>query len=76
MQKPTIGRVVHLCFSGQRVPAVVTHVWSDTLVNLQPLGSKAGTSERTSIQYQDPDSASDLNGMKTSHDTWSWPPKV
>lgn len=37
--KPTIGRIVHFVLSGAAVPgdhyaAVVTHVWSDTCVNL------------------------------------------
>lgn len=34
MQTPTIGRIVHVSSGGSRKPAVITHVWSDTCVNV------------------------------------------
>lgn len=78
IQKPSQGRVVHICHSGQRVPAIITHVWSDTCVNVQPQGSKAGSSEITSCAYEAESAKSALmpNEIKIGHHHWCWPPRV
>lgn len=78
MQKPSVGRVVHLCFSGSRVPGMITHVWSDTCVNIQTIGARAGGEEFTSCVYEaeSEESAAKPNEMTTQHKTWCWPPRV
>lgn len=77
MQKPSIGRIVHLSHSGQRVAAVVTHVWSETCVNVQPLGPKAGTSEITSAVYEEETTVpEDPNMIGIAHHRWTWPPRT
>jgi len=79
MQKPSIGRIVHFCWSGQRVPAVITYVHSDTCINLKPVGGSRGPeTEQTSVLYaeENPESSAQANAMTTTHNTWSWPPRV
>lgn len=76
MRKPVVGDVVNLCFSGRRVPAAVTAVWSDTCVNLFPLDYSLGYVP-TSLVRQDEsqESAAMPNTMTTEHLTWAWPPR-
>lgn len=79
MQKPSIGRIVHLCWSGQRIAAVITYVHSDTCINVQPCGGSRGPDkEQTSVVYEEEtaESAAQANAMTTKHYTWSWPPRV
>lgn len=79
IQKPSQGRVVHISHSGLRVPAIITHVWSDTCVNVQPLGSKCGgLSEITSCTYEaeSADSALQPNEIGIAHHNWCWPPRI
>lgn len=76
-QKPSVGRIVHLnkvygredSPKGQPYPAIITHVFSDTCVNLSifndgsfPLGANELT--RTSVMFG------------TDAGQWSWPPRV
>lgn len=82
-QKPSVGRVVHFSFSGHRLPAVITHVWSETCVNVAVLGGGltapvgAGYEHSSSVLAEEtPESASMPNGMMTPHGSWSWPPRV
>lgn len=79
-QKPSVGRIVHYlptCHSdkGQPWPAIITHVWSDTCVNLRVVEDPtfeirwlrdAMTSSVS--QSDDPD--------KPTPGTWQWPPRV
>lgn len=80
-QKPSVGRIVHYTpqepagngTKGQPYPAVITHVWSDTCVNLNVLNDGSFTLSRdecpTSVNLAtDPDNPSPR--------TWSWPPRV
>lgn len=80
-QKPSVGRIVHYTpqepasngTKGQPYPAIITHVWSDTCVNLDVLndGSFPLSCDRypTSVNLAtDPGNPSPR--------TWSWPPRV
>jgi hypothetical protein len=75
--RPTVGRIVHYTPSedaggkGQPYPAVVTHVWSDQVVNLSvandgefPFGRD--DEHPTSVPRDD------RGGPRT----WRWPPRV
>lgn len=78
-QKPSVGRIVHYTppnptASGkvQPYPAVITHVWSDSCVNLSvhndgsfPLDDLKPTSV---TQAGDP--------SQPTPRSWSWPPRV
>lgn len=74
--KPTVGRIVifkqgsaEQPRNGQiEHPAIITHVFNDTTVNLQVFFDGGPVSAATSVPYEntaDPISAS-----------WSWPPRV
>jgi len=76
-QKPSIGRIVHFHAGndkGSAYPAVITHVWSDSCVNLNVFddGSYPLPDEQkkpTSVMLATGDTA----GLKH---VWSWPPRV
>ncbi len=68
---PTIGRIVLFRGSApltdaREHPAVITRVWSDTLVNLLVFWDKNAPGAVTSARY-DPDGADQ---------TWRWPPRA
>jgi hypothetical protein len=77
-QRPSVGRIVHFTprgwedtnTKGQPYAAVITHVWSDSVVNLNvfPDGSfPLGRSNlETSVSLGDPGQGG----------TWCWPPYV
>lgn len=71
--KPTIGRIVHYVTGnnepGNHYPAIVTHVWSDTCVNLNvfPKGQSMdgeNSGVKTSVVL-------DSNGERAY--SWHWP---
>jgi hypothetical protein len=89
---PSVGRIVHYYppeshgkddggagvrdRKRQPYPAIVTHVWSDTCVNLRVfddgtflLGHATSTPVVTSCTLAEPDA-----GVR--HEFWSWPPRV
>lgn len=75
-QKPSVGRVVHYHLPDskktQPYAAVITHVWSDTCVNLcimQDGSYPASTKYPTSVNLL-------RNGDAVSGPCWSWPPRV
>lgn len=74
-QKPSVGRIVHYTppesvqsdRKSQPWPAIITHVWGDTCVNLAVL----------------PDGSFGLHDLKPTSvmigdgpGTWKWPPRV
>lgn len=72
-QKPTVGRIVHFRpelsqNKGQPYPAMITHVWSDTCVNLSVFndGSYALPPE-----HLKPTSVTLGDGPRS----WGWPPR-
>jgi hypothetical protein len=76
MQKPSLGRVVIVPMDPQanngadESPAIITRVWTDTLVNVRVQPDHAGgTVVRTSVTLYDekPENA--------AHCAW-WPPRV
>lgn len=69
---PTIGRIVHLNVSGQRVPAVVTYVHSATCINVNRLD---GGGAESSVVFEAEGEETKLNAMDTQHRTWAWPPR-
>jgi hypothetical protein len=64
-QKPSIGRIVHFKRGDVACAAIVTRVWSDTMVNLTVF---------------DPDGGPDVKFTSSRYGTgdteWSWPPRV
>lgn len=79
-QKPSVGRFVHYqppveSSKGQPWPAIITHVWSDTCVNLSvipdgsfPIDWPEGATTTSVTQSADPG--------KPTLGTWQWPPRV
>ena len=75
-QKPSVGRIVHYMpkhvedNKGQPYPAVITHVWSETCVNLSVANDGSfplcDPPRPTSVCF-------DADGAPG---TWCWPPRV
>jgi hypothetical protein len=78
MQKPSLGRVVivpmdpALNNGADEAPAIITRVWSDTMVNVRVLtdsGEHRSQDWRTSVSLRAD------KPEKPAHDAW-WPPRV
>lgn len=73
---PTIGRVVlvqGITANGAKVhPAIITRVWSDTCVNLTVLPDNEQPQLHTSVQLQDSEPSTMLEGQVIAY----WPPRV
>lgn len=85
MQKPSIGRIVHVAWYGHRVPAVITYIWSDTCVNVSILAARPLVTyglpfghEISSSYYEEetPESTLLPNETLNGHASWSWPPRT
>ena len=75
MEMPTIGRIVHFVKSvGQVRPAIVTHVFSESMVNLTVFsdGSFDPSSEPASRCVTSVEC--DRDGIEA--DTWHWPERT
>lgn len=65
MQKPSVGRIVHVLMdprdnNGSDVaPAIITRVWSDTVVNVRVLADSDATPWWTSVSLHDDREAAD-----------------
>ena len=74
---PTIGRVVLVPMdpatnNGADVaPAIITRVWTETMVNVRVLGDRNDVEWRTSLRLHD-ERPADVEG---THHAW-WPPRV
>lgn len=79
---PSIGRIVlvpaqpHTNNGAQVVPAVITRVWNDDLINVRVLGENTNTEWRTSVKRVD-----ELPPVQPGLDiapplVWAWPPRV
>ncbi len=69
MQKPSIGRIVHYDYNGSIIPAIITKVFSDTVVNLRAFEDSTGSPLWfTSVKI--------LEGETSSLGLWFWPPFV
>jgi hypothetical protein len=77
-QKPSVGRIVHYTplsdgNKGQPYPAVITHVWGDTCVNLNVLNDGSFTLEGdecpTSVTLA-------ADPTKPSPRSWCWPQRA
>ena len=84
-QKPSVGRIVHYHpgdqedRKGQPYPAVITHVWSDTCVNLETMndGSFPLRIGSTGMDVEkNPTSVCLANEGQTEGRRWEWPPRV
>lgn len=83
--KPSLGRIVFtrvdpLMNNGADIaPAVITRVWSDTLVNIRVmLDSENPPLWKTSVLLFDSEEdakGNDAEGITATHACW-WPPKV
>lgn len=78
-QKPTIGRIVHYtptpapgvpANKGQPYAAVITHVWGDTVVNLEVIQDGSYPLPENSIRH--PTSVP----MGSGNGCWCWPPRI
>lgn len=67
-QTPSVGRIVHYIHSGAVCAAIVTHVWSDTMINCAPFDANGNALPGVT--------SSSYNEDRITHGTWSWPPFV
>lgn len=82
-QKPSIGRTVIYRLNESEVatnggstvaPAVITRVWTDTLVNLRILFDSSEVGHRTSVPISD--LGEDENEGHAKPFSWYWPARV
>lgn len=84
--KPTIGRIVLLPLNNdfdraasnraEVVPAIITRVWSDTLVNVVALLDGPATAWKTSVQlHAGPDEYAEAVAAGHPHGCY-WPPRA
>lgn len=68
-QKPSIGRIVHFYASKDADPqaALVTHVWSDTCVNLVAWNAGGTKTDGSSVLER---------SDETIGSSWCWPPRA
>lgn len=73
--KPSLGRIVLYCDdAGTEHPAIITRVWTDTLVNLQVFRDNAAPEVRTSVERS---SETTTGGATIPQEwRWRWPPRV
>jgi hypothetical protein len=76
--KPTVGRIVHFVSrfgDGKEVfPAIITHVWTDTSVNLIVFWD--GTNSGVPLDTDPWETSRTLDESPTPDlDTWHWPPR-
>lgn len=78
--KPSVGRIVHYCpqnptanNKGQPYPAIITHVWSETCVNLNVLNDGSFTLAADECPTSVVMTADPANPTPRS---WFWPPRV
>ena len=81
MQKPSIGRVVHVCHSGLRYAATITYVHSDTCVNVGGFDHNGYPFQKTSCLFEQEnvtpeDAVARPNHINIQHNNWTWPPRV
>jgi hypothetical protein len=72
-QRPTIGRIVHYVVDrdlGEHRPAIVTHVWDDTLCNLQVFTDGQNDQSELGMFWQS-SVENDEDYKETG--TWHWP---
>lgn len=74
--KPSIGRIIHINWHGQRVPGVITFVESDTIVRALRLDGSNLITTPLHLAAESEQSSKMVNGMLTPNHTWSWPPRV
>lgn len=78
-QKPSVGRIVHYTplnpkgNKGQPYPAVITHVWSDTCVNLCVLNDGSFT---LSLEECPTSVTLALDPQNPVPRSWCWPPRA
>lgn len=76
MQKPSIGRIVHVKWHGETLPAIITHVHSDTCVSVTVFGA---TYYVQGVRHTWPalaGSSLSYDEKLAIHETWAWPPRV
>lgn len=79
-QKPSIGRIVHYIRSdGAEYPAIITHVWSDTCVDLEVFGINVEHLQGGDADVRFPKSVvmhDTGGGERGSVRSWHWPERV
>lgn len=72
MAKPSIGRIVHFrSLQNDVCPAIITRVFTDTMVNLTIFPDNAMPVARTSVPFD-----ADFKAPVTAMGSWSWPVTV
>lgn len=83
-QKPSLGGIVLVNAAalgidnngGDQAPAVITRVWSDTLVNLRILADSGETPWKTSVLlFQTPEEYAEARDAGKTYGCY-WPPRV
>lgn len=89
-RKPSLGRIVLFTFptpfnsnwtqpdgQGEQVPAIITAVWSDTMVNLTVfVDGEAAAVAHTSIGLKTEQNQKNINDGEPNASFWEWPPRV
>lgn len=70
--KPTVGRIVHYMYGGEMFPAMITHVWTDTCVNLV-IFNNGLTDNGLEVTFKRPSVTFAENHV---NHTWHWPERV
>lgn len=63
---PSIGRIIHVVSNGETIPAIITHVHTETCVNATAFNKNGTTTGRNSLTLAE---ATDL----TIEHEWTWP---
>ncbi len=71
-QKPSIGRIVHVQWFGDTLPAIITKVRSDTEIDVTVFGSPDESKGAHRVTWLMLDDAPD---SPATHGTWKWPPR-
>jgi hypothetical protein len=72
--KPTLGRIVLVTTPGYPIngqvehAAIVTQVWSDTMINTMTFPGSGDPKAVTSVAFADPPHETQIS--------WRWPPRV
>ena len=75
-QQPSIGRIVHYTQNGRDYPAIITHVWSDDMVNLLVFSDGSFPLPAGGLRTSVLRAATPVNPEAPPDLTWHWPERM